>query len=111
MSKEPYVEVNWERFYQKIESEELAKHGWGLYPRTDGHRFSIFIYQVSNLAQSLETGKKLLARHELKSVTGRFVLDRHFDLIRPSKLGNKKVMVTNYDPAIGHDPFVVLIEL
>lgn len=103
------TEREWE--YVEITPEELASLGWKIYPRTDGHVFTPLIRQDLDLARALETGLGLKAKHQMKKANGELGLDSpHRDLLVKGKLGNSESMWTDYDPAVGHTPFMVLVQ-
>lgn len=94
----------------EISEDLLTERGWRLYPRTDGHVFTIFLRQGINLEEALSSGRGLSARHQMKDVTGELRPESpsHKDLLRKGRLQNEEIMDTEYHTSIGHHTMIVL---
>lgn len=105
------VEQERETQYLEVDSEVLSKYGWKLYPRTDGHVFTVLVEQGTDLEKAFFLGQGIYARHQLKDVSGvlRKNANKHLDCLAKERLKYKETMSTQYNPSIGHSSFLVLI--
>jgi hypothetical protein len=100
-------EIQW----QEVSKEELAECGWKHVERTDGHVFTILVRQGIEFNQAISQGRGICARHQMKEVSGRELLPgSHIDSLRKDSFGGRgpDILVTNYDPSIGHHGYTVL---
>lgn len=111
VAQEPAVEREKEIQWQEVPEEELSECGWKYVERTDGHVFTILVRQGTEFNRAISLGRGICARHQMKAVSGRELLPgSHIDSLRKDRFGGSgpDILVTNYDPSIGHHDFIVL---
>lgn len=94
--------------FQEVSSEALEELGWKPYERTDGHVFTILIPQVLDANRAFEMSY-VFAKHQMKDKNGEVISTvTHIDRLYKAKEPRIEVMLTEFDPKIGHQPTIVL---
>lgn len=105
------VEREIEHQLQEVSAEELSECGWGLWPRRDGHVFTILIRQGIDLSKALLEGRGIYTRHQFKSMQGELMPGSHIDPLDKGKLQEQEIINTVDHPSIGHSSYIVLGKL